>query len=843
MPLLRFQMRHSNQRLFMNIPTSTYRLQFRNGVTFDTVVELVPYLKSLGISHLYASPVFTATTGSTHGYDMTDCNEIDPAIGGREGFERLSDALKSADLGLILDIVPNHMAASTENAWWADVLKFGRQSRYAGHFDIDWSDRLTVPILGKPFEKALSDGELTFLRDEHGTDWTLSYFDTHVPLNPETTSEIASETTDQALIARVHDLQPWRLTYWRDAARTLSYRRFFEVTGLVGLRIEDEAVFADSHRLVFDLLRSGKVQGLRLDHIDGLADPAAYLERLRAAAGPETFIVAEKILGHGETLPASWPIQGTTGYEFISAIGNLFIDESGIRDLGAAYAKASPETADFAAGLRAAKTLMITHNFEGETSRLVELAHSLLPHVDRIRLAEAILEMLVAFTVYRTYGREGQCNAADLERLEQVVSKAAPYVADRRALDAVAGLLHAGATAEEFQRRFQQLSGPIMAKAMEDTLFYRHNLLLAANEVGGEPGEQPGGVAAFHEAMQQRARLQPHGLSATSTHDTKRGEDARARLYVLSEEPDMWRRSVERWQEMNQYHLTELPAGLTPDANVAWMLYQALGGIWPEEFRDGAADALTDRFRDYAEKAVREAKSHTSWDQPREQYEEAVKAYAAALTASASLTFHEDFSEVLKPIASAGYLNSLSQTLIKLTAPGIPDIYQGAEACDFSLVDPDNRRTIDFSHLSHVLAETTPTSELAVPALKQRIIRIGLQFRQRHPALFSDGVYMPLAVSGSRKDHVVAYARQIDGHYAITVVPRLMLGPLASGALFAPPAFWADTDVAVPPQLQGPKRDLLTGHILDAGATLPLHKLLGRQPVILLEPCEAAAAA
>ena len=819
----------------MTIPTSTYRLQFRDGMTFDTAIDFIPYLKSLGVSHLYASPIFTATSGSTHGYDVTDCNEIDPAIGGPDGFERLSAALKADGLGLILDIVPNHMAASTENAWWADVLKFGADSKYAGHFDIDWSQRLTLPILGKTFEDALADNEFELQRDARTQEWSLAYFETRLPLNPGSTGRIFGDLKDQSLISSIHDQQPWRLTFWQDAAKTLSYRRFFEVTGLVGLRVEDEQVFADSHALVLDLIRAGYVQGLRLDHIDGLADPAGYLDRLRAAVGSDIYIVAEKIVGHGETLPADWPIEGTTGYEFISALSNLFIDPDGMRQLGDAYASLSPDAADFAAGLREAKLLMIDRNLEGETSRLVAIAHSLLADVDQKRLSAAIRELLVAFPFYRTYGREGKLSDSDRRLIEAAVDQAAGQSGDSDALQAVAGLFDGDARAEEFQRRFQQLSGPIMAKAMEDTLFYRHNLLLGANEVGGEPDRSPGGVDAFHALMQQRAKLQPHGLSATSTHDTKRGEDARARLYALSEEPDVWRLGVERWRDMNRNHLTELPAGLTPDANVEWMLYQALAGIWPEEFRDGAAAGLTDRFVAYAEKAVREAKLATNWNEPHEHYETAVRNYAAALTASASLTFHEDFAEALRPVAAAGYLNSLSQTLIKLTAPGVPDIYQGSEACDFSLVDPDNRRPIDTNALARMLATRETISELTVPALKQRMIGIGLNLRKRLPALFANGDYLPLSVTGSRSNHVVAFGRRLDDAFTVTVTPRMMLGQLEPGKLYAGPEFWGDTAVMLPSELRGPKHDLLTQRPIDTAVSVPVTQLLGTQPVALLQ--------
>jgi (1->4)-alpha-D-glucan 1-alpha-D-glucosylmutase len=832
----------------MALPTSTYRIQFRNGVTFDRAVECVPYLKALGISHLYASPIFTATTGSTHGYDVTDANEIDPALGGREGFDRLSDMLQEAGLGLILDIVPNHMAASTENPWWRSVLQLGPESPYAAYFDIDWSERLTLPILGKPVDEALSDGELRLARDPQSDELALGYFETFLPLRPGSNDLLAAKpdeltleqlSRDKALIARLHEAQHWRLTYWKDAAKHLSYRRFFEVTGLVGLRVEDEQVLAETHRLILELVRSGRVQGLRIDHVDGLADPKQYLERLRSAAGSETYIIVEKILGHEETLPKSWPVAGTTGYDFISALSHLFIDGDGLKQLSATYEALVPEMAGFGASLRATKRLMVERNFEGETARLVSIVRALHPDLDRAAIAAAIRELLIAFPVYRTYGSNGPLDAPDAVVLDKAAAAAAEKLANREALDTVVRLLRgekADGTAEEFRSRFQQLSGPIMAKAVEDTLFYRYNRLLAATEVGGEADMKPGGVQAFHALMQERAQLQPHGLSATSTHDTKRGEDARARLYTLSEGADVWAQAVERWREMNREHLIELPGGLTPEPNVEWMLYQALAGIWPEDFSNGQAEALTERFTAYAEKAIREAKLHTSWNEPHAAYEAAVKAYAASLLTSTNLAFHEDFAEVVRPFMEAGYLNSLSQTVIKLTAPGIPDIYQGTEIFDYSLVDPDNRRSIDLAGLSAILSEGAPVARLTVPALKQRIVEIGLHLRQRRPELFAQGAYVPLEVSGSRREHVVAFARQLNGTFAVTAVPRLMFGWLDPGVLFAGPEFWNNTAIKLPASLQGPKCDLLTGRRLDPGGQLPLSALLGSQPVALMEP-------
>jgi (1->4)-alpha-D-glucan 1-alpha-D-glucosylmutase len=834
----------------MTLPASTYRLQFRNGMTLDRAAAIVPYLKALGISHLYASPIFTAVSGSTHGYDITDANEIDPAIGGRAGFDRLAAALQTSGLGLIIDIVPNHMAASLENAWWRSVLKLGRTSPHARHFDIDWSKRLTLPQLGKPFEQALADGELMVVRDKAHDTLAIGYFENLFPLNPESSAEVMAATggdearlgefsRDTARMTRLHEQQHWQLLPWKEAARHLSYRRFFEVTGLVGVRVEDEAVFRDTHRLVLALVRARQVQGLRVDHVDGLADPRTYLRRLRRAAGPETYITVEKILGRGESLPQSWPVSGTTGYEFVSALNQLFIESDGLRTLDQAYDAIADETAEFGRGLRAAKQLMIERNFAGETRWLVRIAQGQAGGIDDTDLTAALCELLIAFPVYRIYGTRGPLDQADAKILDEAVHEAASHLPDQQALDLVASLLRGeidSDDASEFRIRFQQLSGPIMAKAMEDTLFYRYNRLIAANEVGGEPGETPRGTDAFHALMRDRLQRQPHGLSPTSTHDTKRGEDARARLYTLSEGADVWAQAVVRWQEMNRNHLADLPDGVAPEPNIEWMLYQALAGFWPEDFEGRNAEEFAKRFTDYALKAVREAKLRTDWLDQNGNYEEAICAYACCLVSADNIPFLEDFGMVLRPFLQAGYVNSLSQTLIKLTAPGIPDIYQGAEGFDFSLVDPDNRRPVDFDELSGWLANDAPLAKLTAPALKQRIIRMVLRFRREHSSLFAEGHYLPLDVKGTRKNHLTVFARQHADQFAITVVPRLMFGWLDPGVLFAGPEFWDDTAIVIPPQLKGLKNCMLTGKLIEPGDQISAAAALGEQPVALIVP-------
>lgn len=561
----------------MTIPSATYRIQFRNGMTFDRAITLLPYLQRLGISHLYASPIFTATTDSTHGYDVTDANEIDPALGGRDGFNRLSAALQQAGLGLILDIVPNHMAASLENAWWRDVIEHGESSQYARYFDIDWSRPLTLPFLGDDFERVLQNDELSIKPHPQTGHPALAYYDSFYPLTPASWQGRADEVlaiNDRAAIAELHQQQPWQLINWRDARKDLSYRRFFEITGLVGVRVEDEAVFNASHALILDLVHSGAVSGLRVDHIDGLADPQGYLQRLRRAAGEDCYITVEKILAEEEQIPPEWPISGTTGYEFIAALSHALIDDTQIDALHLAYEAVTEERNDVSAGLRAARELMVDRNFAGEFSRLLAIATGV-AHLEQRNFGEAELhvalrEMLIAFPVYRTYGRPAGMPLAGEALLQQVL-EAVKFSAFPAALSFLQAIL-LGAVSEQsepdaadFRTRFQQLTGPLMAKSVEDTLFFRNHAILAINEVGAEPLPHPFSVEHFHQQMQTRLHHQPDALSTTSTHDTKRGEDARARLYSLSEAPALWAENVTRWRELNQSKVLTLNEGPAPN--------------------------------------------------------------------------------------------------------------------------------------------------------------------------------------------------------------------------------------------------------------------------------------
>lgn len=835
----------------MTIPASTYRIQFRNGMTFDRATALVPYLQQLGISHLYASPIFTALSGSTHGYDVTDANEIDPAIGGREGFNRLVKTLQDAGLGLIIDIVPNHMASSLENAWWRDVVEHGEKSRYARYFDIDWSRRLTLPFLGDDFDNELENGAITVKADPHTGNPALAYYETFYPLCPESwqdRKEAVLRITDKAEIAALHEKQPYRLMSWRDAARDLSFRRFFEITGLAGVRVEDKTVFDDSHRLILELVRSGAVQGLRVDHVDGLADPKGYLERLRQETGPDCYITVEKILGKGEHLPADWPISGTTGYEFIASLSEALVDGSHLRQLRQAYETLLGKPVEVEAELRAAKMLMATRNFAGEAARLLQLATTLAAAdnepLDEQQLLVALRELLVAFPVYRTYGTVEGLPPEDADLLLKVAEAARQGIKspDPEALAfltrILAGEVSAGSleNAAVFRARFQQLTGPLMAKSVEDTLFFRLHMALALNEVGAEPMPERFSPECFHQEMQERLARQPDALSGTSTHDTKRGEDARARLYTLSEAPERWAECVARWRHCNHSKVAQLKDGPAPKPAVEWMLYQALAGAWPTTLTcDDTAGlkALEERFIGFVEKALREAKLRTDWADSNETYENAVLDYVRHLLSPDNQAFLQDFTTSLRPFIRAGLVNSLTQTALKLTAPGVPDIYQGSETLDLSLVDPDNRREPDFTALQQLLqdvdqADAENESHWLDGRLKQRLIAKVLPLRQQLPDLFRKGDYLPLSATGQQAENILAFARANEEAVLIVVAPRLAFHRLQE-------AHWAPADIELPENLAGRRYiDLLSGEEHVTERNLNLLNGERRIPLILL---------
>jgi (1->4)-alpha-D-glucan 1-alpha-D-glucosylmutase len=840
----------------MAIPTSTYRLQFRDGMTFDRAIDLIPHWKDLGISHLYCSPIFAATRGSTHGYDVTDPNLIDPEIGGREGFDRLAEALRQEGFGLILDIVPNHLAASLENPWWRDSVEWGRESPFAHYFDCDWSRKLTLPVLAGPLENELREGHLALAFDRENGVLALDYLGSLYPLHPKTygmalrsvdhplaaqLSRIADEARPEAgkqfhagvrrliqenvdafseelhkkcdpdFLADLHSRQSFQLIPWREAANGLNYRRFFEITGLVGMRVEEREVFDAMHRTVLDMVARGQVDGLRIDHIDGLADPEAYLQRLRDAVGWDIYIVVEKILEHDEQLPSQWPVHGTTGYEFIAALSEILPDHEkpGLDD---AYLAISPDHADPATALYRAKELMADVNFRGEVHFLQHLASEIAAGEKEARtlkpdvIESAVREVLIIFPVYRTYGSPRGLYMSDAEVLSGIFGRLCSEAGQecRAGLDFVQRILRGevsldnAAKALRFRTRLQHLTGPLLAKALEDTFFYRYHRLIALNEVGCDPAARHGSVDTFHAKMRKRVMAQPTALNATSTHDTKRGEDARARLYAISEAPQLWNASVARWRDMHMHLIEPLADGPAPEPNLEWMIYQALAGAWPFDIDVAESEqlaSLKQRFLLFVEKALREAKLRTNWTDGDADYERAVARYVDALLSEENTAFLHDFGETLRPLIETGLLNSMTQTLLKLTAPGIPDIYQGCEGLDFSLVDPDNRRPPDFEALA---AEGGGSW----PGRKKALVRAVLHLRRKHPQLFREGHYVPLEVEGPASRHVIAYARVCDLNAVIVIAPRLIFSFVESGEIRSPD-MWHGTRVELPDDLPG----------------------------------------
>ena len=884
----------------MRVPVSTYRLQFRGGMDFDRAIGLVPYLKRLGITHLYASPVFAATAGSTHGYDVTDASVVDPVLGGREGLEQLAATLKAEGLGLILDIVPNHMAASLENPWWRSVIEWGEASRYGHYFDIDWSQRLTLPFLGKPFEQAVADGEISLTLDRGYGVLAIRYFDSFYPLHPSTYPIVLQECTDpftarladlgrqadagteedfhaavRALCARddcdqliaalnqrahapqflmsVHDLQPYRLMSWSEAAKGLSYRRFFEIAGLVGLRVEAEDVFDDAHRTTLELVRSGHVDGLRIDHVDGLADPAGYLQRLRHSVGKDVFIVVEKILAPGERLPADWPVQGSTGYEFIAAQVPAFLDMEGFIALRQTYNQLAGQALSIPERMREAKLRMIRVNFAGEVNALVKQGRDLLG-LDEETILRALEELLLAFPRYRTYSVQGEMSSSDHHLLDQVLTATKTRL-DETAADAawsIVDLLKGAGRFEDhrmaddiFRCRFQQLTGPLMAKSLEDTLFFRHVEFLALNEVGGELQPDEGGLDHFHSSMRERLATQPLGLSASSTHDTKRGEDARARLFALAEDAGRFVNLFHRWRETNRGAVQVLEGDPAPDPELEWAIFQAIIAHWPAELdvedREGVAD-FTERLLGFLEKSMREAKLRSDWNDVNHVFEKAVKDYVRALMLD-NHAFVRDISEEIRPLIRGGLTNSLSLTAIKLTAPGIPDIYQGSESIDLSFVDPDNRRPPAFSTLSEFdpVAPVSWNDHKALEAgwLKQALVGRGLALRNDRPDLFLRGDYSPLRCEGSRKRHVIAFVRSHADQFVITLACRWPMAMLRDGEGMKADQFWADTRLALPEDMQHRTwSEILSRRSVAGGEALLMRDLMDGQTVAILSSDE-----
>ncbi len=873
---------------------ATYRMQMHRGFTLDDAAATAEYLAQLGVSHLYSSPVLQAVKGSTHGYDVLDHSRVNVELGGEAAFEHLSEALRKHDLGLLLDIVPNHMAiGGRDNLWWWDVLENGQSSRYAPYFDVEWMPPesklhhlVMLPVLGDHYGRVLDAGEIHIER--HGGAFTVHYHDHVFPVAPRSLQFIltraASGATPEhlaffadalehlpsswatdwvslqrrhrdkgilgALLTRflqedltaaaavdraiqeinrdhqaLHELlerQNYRLAFWRTATQDLGYRRFFDITTLIGLRTEHEQVFADVHDLVFRWLRpNGPVDGVRVDHPDGLLDPEQYLLRLRERV-PSGWIVVEKILMPDEQLRASWPVSGTTGYDFMNQVMGLFINRDSEEALTRFYGEFTGETRSFPDILRE-KKLQILRQVLGSdlnilTSMLLNICERHPHHRDYTRqdLHEALRELMAEFPVYRTYVRPRTGHVSEEDA--RVVMLAIQNVGTRRPdlggdllgfIRDILLLKVAGDLESDFVTRFQQVTGPVMAKGAEDTAFYCYHRFIALNEVGGDPGRYGTTVEQFHAWSQDMQRHWPKTMLSTSTHDTKRSEDVRARLVLLSEMPTRWMETVSAWSKRHMSYWGTQP----PDHNFEYFLYQTMVGAWPLE---------QERALAYCEKAIREAKIHTSWTDPHTDYEESIRSFVRSLYENEEFT--RELGRFVGDLEQYGQQTSLSQTLIKLTAPGIPDIYQGTDLWNFSLVDPDNRRPVDYDARRKLLHELPGLSPDTIWQRRREglpklwIIRQALRVRRERPQVFGpQGQYSPLYARGEKAAHVISFMRAGE---VITIAPRLFLNLQG----------WHDTEIDLP---EGRWRQEFDGRVFDGGVCR-LHDVLHTFPVGLL---------
>jgi (1->4)-alpha-D-glucan 1-alpha-D-glucosylmutase len=774
-------------------PSSTYRLQLSKDTTFGDAVELLPYLDALGVGALYASPLLESGAGSNHGYDVVDPTRVSAERGGEEGRRALAAAVREHGMAFVLDIVPNHVGVDIPqaNPWWWDVLMHGRASEHAATFDIDWdAGPILLPVLDADEEKALS--ELT-LSDDRAQ---LRYYERAFPVAPG--------TGDTGTAQEVHERQHYRLVSWKRGAAELTYRRFFDVSTLAAVRVELPEIFEKTHREVLRWVAAGEVDGIRVDHPDGLSDPGAYMRRLRAAIGPDRWLLVEKILGVGEDLPASWPVNGTSGYEALREIQGVFVDPDGaglLTQLAAEHTgrKESARAAEHAARREVADTILAA-----EVRRIAalvpvpEAAPSTVEEpgeaADRVRTAVA--ELLCGYPVYRSYLPEGR------EALDTAVSVARTHRPDLTdVLHAIRDAMLAD-PAGPLATRVQQTSGMVMAKGVEDTAFYRWNRLVALNEVGGDPSRFGVPPQEFHGAMAARQAAWPATMTTLSTHDTKRSEDVRARLAVLAEIPGEWAERVRRWAAAHPL----------PDRSLELLAWQNLVGAWP---------IPAERMSGYLTKAAKEAKLVTSHVEPVAEVDEAIAAWPARVLADTALV--AEIEEFVARIAGPGRCNSMGQKLLQIAGPGVPDVYQGTELFEYSLVDPDNRRPVDWAIRRQLLARLDdgwlPDVD-ADGAAKLLVTASALRLRRYRPEVFTG--YRPLAAQGPAARHAVAFGRSAS---LVAVATRLPVGLAARGG-------WGDTVLPLP-EGTADWHDVITDTPID-GAAPRLADVLGRYPVALL---------
>jgi (1->4)-alpha-D-glucan 1-alpha-D-glucosylmutase len=961
-------------------PSATYRLQFNHLFTFDDAAKLVGYLDELGISDVYASPFLMARPGSLHGYDVTDQSRFNPEIGDEDSFVRLSADLQRRGMGLIADVVPNHMCVShASNTWWWDVLENGPSSPYANFFDIDWhppkeelSNKVLLPVLGDQFGRVLENKQIQVAYQEG--QFEIAVYDTSRPLAPGTWTTILepaasklrdqlgpseehvaelesiitalghlpgqSETDDAKIrerhrekeivrrrlsalleaspeargaiqaalddingqpgdprsfdrLERLLESQPYRLSFWRVAIDEINYRRFFDINDLAAIRVEDSEVFSAVHALIFDLVRRGHISGLRVDHPDGLFEPEKYFRYLQDAckawsapiksngnghrngSDRSFYIVAEKILTGNEPLRTSWMIEGTSGYNFLNLVNGIFVDHSREKAFQQIYKRFTGWSGEFDDLACDSKRLILQVAMSSELNVLARKLDHISEHHRWYRdftlesLRDALREVLAAFPVYRTYvhsdsqevdpedRRQIAAAIREAKRRNPAISQPVfDFIQNVLLLERPNGLSESQrASWNLFVMRFQQLSSPVMAKGIEDTAFYRYYPLASLNEVGGNPSRFGISVSGFHRRNLIRAEQWPNSMNATSTHDTKRGEDVRARINVLSEMSGDWYRAIRRWREMNRGLKTKVDGLLAPDANEEYLLYQTLVGAWPlvpmnaEEHR-----LFTVRIQAYMAKALFEAKIHSSWINPNAEYERAVHGFVAGiLDTSGKNAFLADFLQFQPQVARAGIWNSISQLLLKIASPGVPDFYQGNELWSFHLVDPDNRGPVDYESRRELLSKLRAKSPDDPAALMDRLVAHpcdgaiklyvtsrALRFRKDHRHLFQVGTYVPLLVDGGHARHGIAFARASEEEILIALAGRFFLKLRDSRGIPVGENVWGDTRVVLPKQFEQRRfEDVLTGGTIEVqehngNAVIPLARAFEHCPVALL---------
>ena len=921
----------------MTVRSATYRIQFGPAFGFVDAIPLVGYLKTLGVTHIYASPIFQATQGSSHGYDVTDPNRINPELGTEADFQKLAGECRKHGIGWLQDIVPNHMAYNSQNAMLMDVFEYGRKSRYYSFFDIFWNHpdpqlrgQILAPFLGKPLDEVLADGELSLELTEaglqfryyeicfplalssygkvlnsagrtaengNGQSWTLwrrildAFESAAIESDPCMACKLA-ETAKSELwnlyrqstevrdhidanvrffaafdrsgdrpqpVERLLDEQIYKPAYWKQASESINYRRFFYLNDFIGVRVEDSDVFDHTHALLFRLVNEGVIDGVRIDHIDGLHDCGEYLAQLRERLG-NTYIVLEKIIELTEPLPYNWPVEGTTGYDFCNYVNELFCMAESRAVFSRLYAAFTGNSASFDKLLYEKKRTVCDSHLRGDIRYVAHLFEeasrscgrkSELP-LDQIE--EALIEIIARLEVYRTYISPDAYRDVDRRYLEQAIAKAVDTSpALKEPLQQIGdmllnpGKLHANEDylgPYAFIMKFQQFTGPAMAKGFEDTLLYSYNRLTSLNEVGSDPSRFGMTLDTFNDFNVERAQRWPHTMNALSTHDTKRSEDVRARINVLSEMPALWRDKIKHWSRLNRGLKCKCDSGVAPDANDEYLLYQTLIGTWP--FGENEFEGFSERIKQYAIKAVREAKIHSTWVIPNKPYEQACLAFIDSLLDRGRTDgFLTDFLNFQRDVAAYGVFNSLSQTAIKMTAPGVPDFYQGTEMWDFSLVDPDNRRAVDFELRKTALNQieracrsnrTACIDELLNSKedgrIKLFLIWSVLRARREYLDVFLSHSYLPLQTKGRYADHVIAFARTAQSRCAVTIAPRFLSSLIAPDQLPLGELIWKDTSVVLPSGYQWD--DVISDrpkHLADETA---VGSVLDRFPVALL---------